>query len=91
MQAWFTQLGKATQGIKPGTSTKGPRKPPIPPKPCITPTARKKLRFTPEVSSAELAKELPFSEEAGVEPWETPSERVDTIKKSLQRFRKKSH
>ena len=42
------------------------------------------------MSSAELAKELPFSEETAVEPWDTPSERVDTIKKSLQRFRKKA-
>ena len=85
MQAWFTQLVKATQGIKPGTSTTGPRKPPVPPKPKITPSAKKKLRFTPQVSTKELAQELPFSEEPGTEPWDTPSERVDSIKKSVKR------
>ena len=82
MQAWFTQLVKATQGIKQGTPTRGPRKPPVPPKPNITPSAKKKLKFTPQVSSAELTHELPFSEEAGIEPWDTPSERVDSIKKA---------
>ena len=55
MQAWFTQLVKATQGIKQGTPTRGPIKPPVPPKPNITPSAKKKLKFTPPVSSAELA------------------------------------
>ena len=91
MQAWFTQLVKATQGIKPGPSTPGPRKPPVPPRPHITPSAKKKLKFTPKVSSAELAKELPFSEEAGVEPWDTPSERVESIKKAVKRgIRKKA-
>ena len=74
MQAWFTQLVKATQGIKQGTPTGGPRKPPVPPKPRFTPSAKKKLKFTtPPPSSAELAKELPFSEDAGPEPWDTPS------------------
>ena len=73
VQAWFTQLVKATQGIKQGTPTGGPRKPPIPPKPNITPSAKKKLKFTPPLSSAELAKELPFSEDAGPKPWDTPS------------------
>ena len=77
MQAWFTQLVKATQGMKQGATPAGPRKPPVPPKPNITPSAKKKLKFTPQVSSAELAQELPFSEEAGIEPWDTPSERVD--------------
>jgi len=91
MQAWFTQLVKATQGIKPGTTTSGPRKPPVPPKPKITPSAKKKLKFTPEVSSAELAQELPFSTETGVEPWDTPSERVDSIKQAVKRgIRKKA-
>ena len=91
LQAWFTQLVKATQGIKPGTTTGGPRKPPVPPKPKITPSAKKRLKFTPEVSSAELAQELPFSEESGVEPWDTPSERVDSIKKAVRRgIRKKA-
>ena len=90
MQAWFTQLVKATQGIKPGTSTTGPRKPPVPPKPKITPSAKKKLRFTPQVSSAELAQELPFSEEPGTEPWDTPGERVDSIKRSVKRQIRKS-
>ena len=60
VQAWFTQLVKATQGIKQRTTPGGPRKPPVPPKPNITPSARKKLKFTPQVSSAELAQELPF-------------------------------
>ena len=32
VQAWFTQLVKATQGIKQGTTPGGPRKPPVPPK-----------------------------------------------------------
>ena len=91
MQAWFTQLVKATQGIKQGSTPTGPRKPPVPPKPHITPSAKKKLKFTPQVSSAELAHELPFSEEAGVEPWDTPSDRVESIKKAVKRgIRKKA-
>ena len=91
MQAWFTQLVKATQGIKQGTPTRGPRKPPVPPKPNITPSAKKKLKFTTPLSSAELAHELPFSEEGGIEPWDTPKEHVDTIKKTLKRgIRKKA-
>ncbi|CAH3024491.1 unnamed protein product, partial [Porites evermanni] len=91
MQAWFTQLVKATQGIKQGAMPGGPRKPPVPPKPNITPSAKKKLKFTRPLSSAELAKELPFSDTYGVEPWDTPSERVDSIKKSLKRgIRKKA-
>ena len=73
MQAWFTQLVKATQGIKQGSTPGGPRKPPVPPKPNITPSAKKKLKFTPKVSSAELAKELPFSEDVAQKPWDTPS------------------
>ena len=44
MQAWFTQLVKATQGIKQGTPTRGPRKPPVPPKPKITPSANSSSR-----------------------------------------------
>ena len=55
MQAWFTQFVKATQGIKQGSTPAGPRKPPVPPKPNITPSAKKKLKFTPQVSSADLA------------------------------------
>ena len=91
MQAWFTQLVKATQGIKPGTSTTGPRKPPVPPKPKITPSAKKKLRFTPQLSTQELAKKLPFSDTYGAEPWDTPSERVESIKRSVKRnIRKKA-
>ena len=75
VQAWFTQLIKATQGIKQS----------------LTPSARKRLKFTPEVSSAELAQELPFSEEPGPGPWDTPSERVESIKKSITRsIRKKA-
>jgi len=43
------------------------------------------------VSSTELAQELPFSEEPGTEPWDTPSERVDSIKQLLKRsIRKKT-
>ena len=91
VQAWFTQLVKATQGIKQRTTPGGPRKPPVPPKPNITPSARKKLKFTPQVSSAELAQELPFSEEPGTGPWDTPSERVESIKKSIKHsLRKKA-
>ena len=51
MQAWFTQLVKATQGIKQESTPVGPRKSPVPPKPNITPSAKKKLKFTPQVSS----------------------------------------
>ena len=91
MQAWFTQLVKATQGIKQGSTPGGPRKPPVPPRPNITPSAKKKLKFTPQPSSADLAHELPFSKEPGTEPWDTPSERVDSIKKSIKRgIRKKA-
>ena len=72
VQGWFTQLVKASQGIKPGTSTTGPRKPPVPPKPRpkpkFTPSAKKKLKFTPPVGTKELAKELPFSGSYGEEP-----------------------
>ena len=73
MQAWFTQLVKVTQGIKQGSTPGGPRKPSVPPKPNITPSAKKKLKFTPKASSAELAKELPFSEDVAPKPWDTPS------------------
>ena len=91
MQAWFTQLVKATQGIKQGTPTRGPRKPPVPPKPKITPSAKKKLKFTTPLSSAELAQGLPFSDTIGVEPWDTPQERVESIKKAVKRsIRKKA-
>ena len=91
VQAWFTQLVKATQGIKQGTTPGGPRKPPAPPKPYITPSTKKKLKFTPQVSTQELAQELPFSEEPGTGPWDTPSERVESIKKSTTRsIRKKA-
>ena len=91
MQAWFTQLVKATQGIKQGTPTRGPRKPPVPPKPKITPSAKKKLKFTTPLSREELAQELPFSDTYGVEPWDTPSERVESIKKAVKRgIRKKA-
>ena len=91
MQAWFTQLVKATQGIKPSTSTPRPRKPPVPPRPIITPSAKKKLKFTPQVSSAELAEQLPFSTTYGAEPWDTPSERVESIKRAVkQNIRKRA-
>ena len=72
VQEWFMQLVKASQGIKRGTSSAGPRKPPVPPKPKFTPSA-KKLKFTPQVSSAELAQELPFSVDSAPKPWNTPS------------------
>ena len=46
---------------------------------------------TQHISSAELAQELPFSEEPGTGPWDTPSERVESIKKSIKRsLRKKA-
>ena len=89
MQAWFTQLVKATQGIKQGSTPSGPRKPPVPPRPHITPSAKKKLKFTTPLTSAELAEELPFSETYGVEPWDTPSERVESIKKAVKRWIRK--
>ena len=73
VQAWFTQLVKATQGIKQSASPGGPRKPPVPPKPNITPSAKKKLKFTPQVSTQELALELPFSEDIEPKPWDTPT------------------
>ena len=64
VQAWLTQLFKTTQDIKQSASPGGPsrpgRKPPVPPKPSVTPSAKKKLKFTPQVSTDELAKELPF-------------------------------
>ena len=82
VQAWLTQLVKTAQGIKQGASPGGRRKPPVPPKPSLTPSAKKKLRFTPEVSTEELTKELPFSEAPRTGPWDTPSERVDSIKKA---------
>ena len=91
VQAWLTQLVKASQGIKPGTSTTRPRKPPVPPKPKITPSAKKKLKFTPPVGTQELAKELPFSVTYGEEPWDTPSERVESLSKAVKRkIRKKA-
>ena len=96
VQAWLTQLVKTAQGIIQSASPGGPsrpgRKPPEPPKPSLTPSAREKLRFTtPEASSEELAQELPFSEEPGTGPWDTPSERVEAIKKSIKRnIRKKA-
>ena len=91
VQAWFTQLVRASQGIKQGTSSAGPRKPPVPPKPKITPSAKKKLKFTPPVVTKELAQELTFSDTIGVEPWDTPSERVENIKRAVKRtIRKKT-
>ena len=95
VQAWLTQLVKTAQGIKQSASPGGPsrpgRKPRVPPKPIITPSAKKKLKFTPEASTEELAKELPFSEEPGTGPWDTPSERVESIKKAVKRgIRKKA-
>ena len=89
VQAWLTQLVKASQGIKQSASPAGPsrpgRKPRVPPKPIITPSAKKKLKFTPEASTEELAQELPFSDTYGVEPWDTPRERAESIKKAVKR------
>ncbi|CAH3178337.1 unnamed protein product [Porites lobata] len=59
MQAWFTQLVKATQGIKQGTPTRGPRKPPIPPKPRFTPSAKKKLNNRSSAGFAKKPRVLP--------------------------------
>ena len=77
VQAWLTQLVKTAQGIKRSASPGGPsrpgRKPPVPPKPSITLSAKKKLRFTPQVSTEELAQELPFSEASAPKPWDTPN------------------
>ena len=77
VQAWLTQLVKTAQGIKQSASPGGPsrpgRKPPVPPNPSITSSAKKKLRFTPEVSTEELAKELPFSEASAPKPWDSSS------------------
>ena len=47
MQAWFTQLVKATQGIKQGSTPVGPRKPPVPPKPNITPLPKRNSSSRP--------------------------------------------
>ena len=69
VQAWFTQLVKATQGIKQSASPGGPSRPGR--KPGFTPSAKKKLKFTPQVSSAELAQELPFSEDIAPKSWDT--------------------
>ena len=59
VQAWLTQLVKTAQGIKQSASPGGPsrpgRKAPVPPKPSFTPSAEKKLRLTPKVSTVELA------------------------------------
>ena len=77
VQAWLTQLVKTAEGIKQSASPGGPsrpgRKPPVPPKPSITLSAKKKLRFTPQVSTEELAQELPFSEASAPKPWDTPT------------------
>ena len=76
VQAWLTQLVKTAQGIKQSASPGGPsrqgRKLPVPPKPSFTPSAKKKLRFTPQVSTEELAQELP-SEDIAPKPWDTPT------------------
>ena len=73
------QLVKTAQGIRRSASAGGPstpgRKPPVPPEPNITPSAKKKLWFTPEVGTAELAKELPFSEEPSLLPSNVTHER----------------
>ena len=76
VQAWLTQLVKTAEGIKQSASPGGPsrpdRKPPVPPKPSITLSAKKKLRFTLQVSTEELAQELPFSEASAPKLWDTP-------------------
>ena len=77
VQAWLTQLVKKAQGIKQSASPGGPsrpgRKPPVPPKPSFTPSAKKKLRFTPQVSTEKLDQELPFSEDITPKPRDTPT------------------
>ena len=73
VQAWFKELVRATQGIKQGTTPGGPRKPPVPPKPSITLSAKKKLKLTPQVSTQELAQELSFSEDIAPKAWDTPT------------------
>ena len=84
-------IGQGHPGYKTRHPTRGPRKPPVPPRTKITSSAKKKLKFTTPLSSAELAHELPFSEEGGTEPWDTPKERVETIKQSIKRgMRKKA-
>ena len=77
VQAWLTQLVKTAEGIKQSASPGGPsrpgRKPPVPPKASITLSAKKKLRFTPQVSTEELAQELPFSGASAPKLWDTPT------------------
>ena len=77
VQAWLTQLVKTAQGIKQSASPGGPsrpgRKPSVPPKPSFTLSAKNKLRLTPQVSTEELAQELPFSEDIAPKPWDTPT------------------
>ena len=77
LQAWLTQLVKTAQGIKQSASPEGPSRPgrklPVLPKPSITPSAKKKLRFAPQVSTEELAQELPFSGASPPKPLDTPT------------------
>ena len=77
VQAWLTQLVKMAQGIKqsasPGEPSRPGRKLLVPPKPSFTPSVKKKLRFTPQVSTKELAQELPFSEDIAPKSWDTPT------------------
>ena len=64
--------GYKTNRLAWGPSRPG-RKPPVPPRPSFTPSAKKNLKFTPQVSTDELAKELPFSEDIVPKPWDTPT------------------
>ena len=90
MQAWFTQLVKATKGIKQGSTPAGPRKPPVPPKPNITPSAKKKLKFTPQVSSADLAEGLPgTSKSTSVSSTLSPAIKKHLRKKAAEVAKKK--
>ena len=87
VQAWFTQYGQGDPGFKTRYHAWRTQKTTRTSQTQLTPNAKKKLKFTPQVST----QELPFSEEPGTGPWDTPSERVESINKSIKRsLRKKA-